>query len=405
MTGVTSVPQIQWTPTGLVLPQESDILAGCQADMNAAFGGNLNPALDKPQGQLASSQAAILAAGNDLFAFFVSQINPDNAAGYMQDAIARIYFLTRNPGVPTSVQCLCIGLGGTVIPVGALAQDTSGNTYICTEPGTIPGSGLITLSFANLLNGPVACPANTLNIIHQAIPGWDSINNPLPGVAGAAVESRAAFAFRRQQSVALNAAGSPPALLAAVFDVPGVIDAYVIDNPLGTAVTSGATAYPLVPHSVYIAVVGGAPQDIVQAIWLKKDLGCNYNGNTTLTVQDTSGYSIPYPSYQVTYNIPTPLPILIAVQIANSPALPSNIVQLVQAALVNSFVGADGSQRARIGSKVLASKFYAPVAAIDPSVAVLSILLGPNAPTLTNFLCGIDQAPTLIPGNVTVSLV
>jgi hypothetical protein len=193
--------------------------------------------------------------------------------------------------------------------------------------------------------------------------------------------------------------------LAAVFNVPGVIDAYVIDNPLDTVAPTGATSYAVAPHSVYVAAVGGDSQAVANAIWVKKDLGCNYNGNTTNQVQDTDGYEIPYPSYAVTYNIPTPTPIFFLVQIQNSAALPASIVTLVQTAVVNSFVGADGSQRARIGALLLASKFYAPVSLIGPEVSVLQILLGPATPTLTNWLAGIDQSPTLVASNITVALI
>ncbi len=56
----------------------------------------------------------------------------------MQDAIARIYFLERNPAEPTTVQALCTGLAGVEIPVGALAVAEDGNQYICTQAGTIP---------------------------------------------------------------------------------------------------------------------------------------------------------------------------------------------------------------------------------------------------------------------------
>jgi hypothetical protein len=180
---------------------------------------------------------------------------------------------------------------------------------------------------------------------------------------------------------------------------------YAAENPTGAVVNTGATSYPMNPNSLYVAAIGGSPQAIAQAIWNLKDVGCNYNGNTTLSVQDTSGYSIPYPTYQVTYNIPTPLPILFAVQIASSPLLPANIVTLVQTAIVNSFIGADGSVRARIGSLILASKFYAPVALIGPEVAVLSILLGTIAATLTSYQVGIDQAPTITAANIVVTLI
>ena len=129
---LSSVPKIQFTPAGLVIPAETAVLAGVQDDINAAFGGGLNPALETPQGQLASSQAAIIGDKNNEFALFVNQVDPQYAADRFQDAIGRIYFLTRKPATPTVVQATVNGLAGTVIPGGTLAQDTSGNTYACS---------------------------------------------------------------------------------------------------------------------------------------------------------------------------------------------------------------------------------------------------------------------------------
>lgn len=401
----TSVPPVVFTPAGLVLPQESAILAGVQEDYNAAFGGDLNPALETPQGQLASSTAAIIAAVNALLAEFVNQVNPDTASGFMQDAIARIYFLNRFPGEPTVVVCDCVGNAGTVIPNGAQVADTNGNRYVCTAGGTIPISGEISLPFANVVDGPIPAPAGTVTTIYQAIPGWDTVNNPAPGVLGSLVESQADFAYRRQQSVALNAHGSLPSIYAAVFAVDDVIDVYATENVTDATVPTGSTNFPLLPHSLFVAVVGGDSEAIAQAIWSKKDVGCNMNGNTTVEVTDQSGYLPPYPTYQITFEVPDPLPILFEVQIDNSPALPTNIVGLVKAAIIAAFTGADGSARVRIGSLLLASKFYAPIVAIGPEVSVLSILLGPVTATLTSYQIGIDQAPVVSEADITVTLV
>jgi hypothetical protein len=405
----TNVPSVEFTPTGLTVPQESEVLAGVQADYNDAFGGDLNPSLETPQGQLATSTAAIVTDNNALFAEFVNQVNPDTASGFMQDAIARIYFLNRSPGAPTAVQCDCVGAYQTVIPVGAQAADTSGNLYVCTQEGVIPISGTISLPFANVETGPIPCPADTLTAIYRAIPGWDTINNPLPGVLGQDVESRAAFETRRRNSVALNARGSLASIYAAVFDVDDVIDVYATENTGNDPIQVGSTDYTLAPHSLYVAAIGGAAEEIAQAIWTKKDVGCDYNGNTTVIVTDTSGYSIPYPEYEVTFEIPPALPIKFAVQIADDPGLPSNIVDLVKAAIIATFDGSDGGTRVRIGSLLLASKFYPGVIEIGPAtgtpVSVLSILLGSATPTLTSQLIGIDQAPTVVASDIAVTLV
>ena len=289
MSGTSSVPQIEFTLTGLVIPDEPSLLAGVQADQNAAFGGNLNPALNTPQGQLASSQTAIIGNCNATFAKYVNQVDPDTADGFMQDAIARIYFLTRQPGTPTAVQVLCTGLFGTTIPVNAQAQDTSGNIYLCTQEGTIGVSGNVTLAFANSVNGPIACPSGTLTQIYQAIPGWDSVTNPSDGVAGSNVETRAAFEFRRKNSVAAGANGSIPAIYAAVFAVPGVIDAYVTQNKTLATVLTGSTNFPIAPKSVYAAVVGGDALAVATAIWNNTNVGAEYQSTFVGTGSQAAG--------------------------------------------------------------------------------------------------------------------
>jgi uncharacterized phage protein gp47/JayE len=399
----TNVPGVQFTDAGLVLPAESAILAGVQADIDAAFGGGVNPALETPQGQIASSTTAIIGDKNNDFAYYVNQVNPDFAEGRMQDAIGRIYFLDRKPATPTAVVATCVGLAGVVIPVGATAKASDGNLYVCTEAGTIPVGGSIDLNFACAVDGPIACPAGSLNQIYQSIPGWDTINNAGDGTVGSNVESRADFEFRRKQSVALNAVNSLQSIYASVFNVEDVLDCYVTENTTDSPITVGGVT--LVGHSIYVAVVGGEAADIAQAIWSKKSLGANYNGNTSFPVTDTSGYDYPYPSYVVTWETPAPLPILFAVQIANNPQLPSNIVSLVQQAIVASFNGTDGGSRARIGSTIFASRFYGNIVSLGVTVSILSLLLGPTTPTLASYTVPINNTPTIDTSNIAVTLV
>lgn len=372
---MTSVPGVTFGTTGFIAPSEADVLAGVQADINTAFGGNLNPSLETPQGQLAVSETAIIGAANDTFVYYTNQVDPAFAQGRMQDAIARIYFLERNPAESTVVQCVCTGLAGTNIPAGSLAKAADGNLYTCTNLGTIPPSGTLTLAFACTVTGPIACPANTLTTIYQAIPGWDSIDNPSDGVLGNDVESRSAFEARRAASVALNSRGSLPSVRAAVLAVSGVLDAYVTENTSSSPATIGGVT--LAANSLYVAAVGGTDADVAQAIWTRKAPGCAYNGNTTVTVQDTnSGYTPPYPSYPVTFERPDTLPILFAVSIVNGPQVPSNAATLIQNAILSAFAGGDGGQRAQIGGLILATRYYAPVAVLGSWALIRSIFVG-----------------------------
>lgn len=403
----TNVPSIQFTPTGVVLPAESAILAGVQTDMNTAFGGGMSLSLSSPQGQIAQSDTAIIGDKNNQIAYIVNQVDPNYAEGRFQDAIGQIYFMERIAASGTLVAATCVGLSGTVIPGGSLAQDTSGNQYASLSDATIPSGGSIVVQFQCLTTGPISCPIGALNTIYRAIPGWDSITNLTAGVLGTDVESRADFEFRRQNSVAANAVNSTQSVLASVLAVPDVLDAYVTDNSTNATVNTGATNYPIIANSIYVAVAGGTSANIAKAIWSKKSLGCSYNGSTTYVYTDTSLGIPPYPSYTVKWVTPTAVPIYFAVSLANNTALPSNIVTLVKNAIIAAFTGADGGIRARIGSTLYASRYYSGISAIDPqNVDILSVFLGQSAsPTGTSTSLGIDQLPTLDASNITVTLV
>ena len=408
MTVTTSVPAVQFTAAGVLLPLESAILAGVQTDINSAFGGGVNPGLNTPQGQLAQSLTAIIGEKNDEIAAISNNINPDTAAGRWQDAIGRIYFLDRIAASGTVVTATCTGLVGTVIQAGVYATDTAGNQYINTAAVTIGSTGSVQAQFQNVVTGPIPCAAGTLNTIYTAQFGWESITNAAAGTLGSDVETRADFEQRRKNSVALNAVNTVQSMYAAVLALPNVIDAVVRDNPQGIESYYGSTAYPMAPHSVTVSVAGGSSASIAPVIWAKKAPGCAWNGNTSAAVQDTINYtSAPYPTYNVTYLVPTATTAYFSVQIVNNPSLPANIIALIQSAIIAAFTGADGGQMARIDSTIYSGRYFAGVAATNPNVQVLSIGMGFTALTAANtkLSFGIDQLPSISASNIAVMMV
>ena len=533
----TNVPQPTFGPTGFVAPSEPAILAGVQLDQNQAFGGNLNPSLTTPQGQLAQSLTAIIGDCNNQFLALANGVDPSYATGRMQDAIGRIYFMTRIPATATVVSATCNGAIGTTIPVGATAIDNGGNIYSCIQAGIIPSSGSIILNFQCNTTGPISCPIGYLATIYQTIAGWSTITNLTAGTIGNNVESSTAFELRRQQSVGANAQGTLPSVISAVFNVPGVTDAFASQNGLNvtsgaivtgsisgttmtitavisgtlavgqmvtgssvlagtliTAITSGATltgsisgniltvtaigagavsvgqsisgtgiltgttitglgtgtggtgtyavnltqvvtstvisavggtggytvnqtqtvgsgsltcavgGVPLLANSIYVCVYGGAPQAIANAIWANASAGCQYNGNTVVSVQDSnSGYNLPYPTYNVAFQTPTPTPILFAVSMQSNAGVPANATALIQAAIAAAFNGTDGGSRARIGSVLFASRYYQGITALGSWAVIYSVQLGIISANLNSLQMQINQVPTLSTINVTFS--
>jgi hypothetical protein len=298
-TFATNVPQPVLGPTGYVLPTEAQILAGVIADFQAAFGGNLNlsinnpSSLTTPQGQLATTLAAIIADNNEVYLSYVAQTDPQYAQGIMQDALGSLYFMNRIPAQGTTVTATCMGLANTTVPTGTnVAQDAAGNLYTCAG-FTIPSTGQISAVFTNSTTGPITY-VSPLSI-YQTIPGWDGfVGSPVQTLLGVNVESTQAFEYRRQASVALNAGGTTAAVKAAILasgaslappQVPTSV--YCVENPTGATVTQGGITLP--PNSLYVCVYGGNQNAIASAIWCKKSLGCNYVPTAIFTGSISAG--------------------------------------------------------------------------------------------------------------------
>lgn len=467
----TNVPALTIGPTGPVIPDESDILAGRQADLQAAFGGDLSDDKRTPQGQVASSEAAIIGDVNAVVAQLVAGVDPATSSGRMQDGIGALYNIERFEAQSTVVTVTCFGKTDTPIPINAKIPDAAGNLWLCIEAGTIPSSGSIDLEFACQKTGPFACPPGFINgRPYQAIPGWDSGTNAAAGAVGNVVESRADFEYRRSQSVAINGVSQTGAILGAVL-ATGVLDGWALENPLGvvsgagftgsitdnvltvtemdadepgkikqgqmllgaiqgTAITgnlsgtggpgtytvsipqsfasgelsSAVGGVRLVANSFIAVAYGGNSATIASAILRKKNPGCNYNGNTTVEVPDTStGYSAPLPTYDVTYLVPTPTPIKFVVSVQNSDSLPDDAIAQVRAAVIAAFTGADGKGKARIAGRIFASRYYAGIGALGDWALLYEILVGIDAPTQRSILMRADQIPTLAASDIAVT--
>jgi hypothetical protein len=274
-------------------------LTGVIADIQAAFGGNLNlsatntSSLTTPQGQLATSLTAIIANCYEQFLGYVAQTDPQYAQGIMQDALGNLYFMSRLQAQGTTVTATCLGLPGTSVPSGtAVAQDAAGNLYTC-QGFTIPASGSISVVFTNQTPGPVVFVGPMA--IYQTIPGWDGVTGAVQTLLGMNVETTQAFEARREASVALNAGGTTAAVKAAILasgaslappQVP--VSVYCLENPTGAPVVTGGITLPA--NSIFVCAAGGNQQAIAQALWTKKSLGCAYapsvmfNGQTATNV-------------------------------------------------------------------------------------------------------------------------
>lgn len=350
--------------TGLYVDTESEVREIVRDDWIAAFQKDGQPELDTdpetPAGQLIDSETAHIIEKDNELLFLAQQFNPLTAEGIWQDALGKIYFLTRKQHQHSIAYCTITGLAGTVIPIGArIRSNTDNSVWICSREITIPESGSIVAPFVAENHGPITAGSETLTNILTLVPGWDSVTNLTAANIGRNTETQMEFEARRYASVAANARGSLAAIYGTLSNIQDVLDCVVLENTTSTPITEWGVTIP--GHSIWAAVVGGKDADIAEAIYRKKDAGCGTSGNTII-----QHHALDIPGEPVyTYKIERPEPIEIGIKIRfkETATTPADIDNLIREALIQDFAGAGphGNLRVGMAQNVYASRFYCAV--------------------------------------------
>lgn len=396
--------------TGLFADEIEDVRASVRQDWITAFARNGYPALntepETPQGQLIDSQTAAIVDKDGELLFLANQFNPLTAQGIWQDALGKIYFLTRKTAQRSEAVAVCTGLGGTVIPQGALVKSIMDNSvWEVAQNVTIPQSGTVEARLISQTTGAVGASANTLTKIATVTPGWDEVTNPAAAVLGRDIETQIEFEMRRYASVAKNARGSVLALYGALSDLDGVIDCAVLENDTSQPVVKWGVEIPA--HSVYISIVGGDDTDIAATIYGKKDCGCGTAGNTEVTYQDTQLPGVPIYTYRIERPMQTRFGIRVKIRLING--TPGNIVALLKEALTAEFNGLGTHCNLRVGmaQNVVSSRFYCAgveAGGIGIEDIDLAFPVTDNAePTYTDIVTvNANQEPTLSASDIVI---
>ena len=132
--------------TGLYPDEVETVREAVRRDWKQAFARDGRPELntepETPAGQLIDSQTAAIVDKDNEVLFLANQFNPLTAEGIWQDALGKIYFLTRKVAQTSEALCLCTGLAGTTITQGSrIKSSADGLEWSCVETVTIPKIG------------------------------------------------------------------------------------------------------------------------------------------------------------------------------------------------------------------------------------------------------------------------
>ena len=398
---------LTYSETGITAEETSVIRANIAQEWKNAFADPTLPELDTnaetPAGQLIDGQTALASEKDNELIFLSNQFNPKNAVGAWQDALGAIYFISRKIALPTYVTCQAEGAYGTVIPYGAIVQDTNGYTFMNTAPATINASGQATLIVRCTEMGAVEVTSGSINKIVTTVPGWDRVTNAAAGVTGREVESQAAFESRRVQSVAKNAHGSVASVFGAIADINDVTALLILENT--TNVDKTEKGVTIAGHSVYISVYGGADNEIAKAIYNKIDAGCGTNGNTMVSYNPVSDDAT-QPDMLYSYYIERPTAVSTGIVVTIADEQTTTLTNAIKEAVVNNFNGNSGYRRVKMGDTLYASRFYADVIKAGVTkLETIQIKYPLNATAADSVNVDADEIPTISVDDVTVTYV
>lgn len=375
--------QIIFNPlVGVELPSTQEIREDLGEKIQKAFQTSptdplLNIEPSSPMGQVLDLIVAEIEAKNSEIVFLANMVNPETATGKYLDALAALYGLDRKISEPTVVNCVLTGLKGTVIPYGAIAQDSLGNQYrhSAANGAQVDDTGSVTTTFTAINHGPLEVAAGSVNRIVTTIAGWDSITNPTAGVIGRDEETDAELRNRMIESYAVNATGYVEAIEANLAALEGVLDVRVLENPTNAEVTQYGVAID--PHSILIAIVGGEDSDIAKTIYQRKDAGCGTTGDYEVQFIDETYYNATY-NYKIVR--PQNQSLKISVTFFGTSMNETEKNNVIQA-IIQDALGQGANDRISLASTVYASRFYQAIQS-QTSAPIAQIQVGLGTGTL-----------------------
>jgi hypothetical protein len=320
---VESVPYGYIAPTGVIIPDTSQILTDVTTEYTDVFGSDLVTTPDAPQGVLINAEALARTAVVNNNAAVANQINPNVAGGVFLDAIMALTGEQRTAQTQTQVPNVTVaGVAGTIIPQGSLAQTAAGDQFETLSQVTIPSTGNTLVNFASVAYGAIPCAAGALTQVVSSVLGWETVTNATAGTLGATTQSDQAARALRQNTLGFQGVALPVAITSALYNVSGVTSLTFQENVSpNTQVINGIT---MVGHSIYACVAGGSDTDVAAALLENKSSGCAWNGGTTIdVVEPASGQT-----YAVQFDRPEQIGILVQVNTTNG-----NVANITQAVL------------------------------------------------------------------------
>lgn len=404
---------------GVIVPNTQDILAGVQEKFQEIFGADFSLEEATPGGRLIEGETAVRKECLIMNALIANMLNPQRAFGKFLDTHGALFDVKREGETATVVTCKCSGVPGTVIPAGSRAQDSDGNIYVIAGETAIPSSGNVYVQFSNIVPGAIACAANSLNIILDAVEGWEGISNDTSGTLGLEDEDDAFFRIKIDKSKTKYSEGAVISIEGALFAINGLKSYVVLENPTNedwidsSTIPDGWTPPPqgevLLAHSIMVFVYGANMdgtfyQKVADAIVSKKNLGCNMSEVKNSAYVHSMKASNGQP---VIFNTAEPLPIYISLSASNVSYTGFDLQGAIKTIISDWFSGnLSGVQGVQIGQEISVFELSNVITSqIGVNIKTLGIGTSAGAISSNPIDVPLSRIATVSPENINVTIV
>lgn len=275
--------------TGLHIPTYNDILEDMIAAMKQIYGDDIYLDNSSPDYQLLSIFALKQSDTLQAMAYAYNARSPETAIGTSLDSVVKLNGIKRKTASQSTCQVKITGTPFTQIVDGAV-RDRAGLTWDLPSSVVIDSSGTTYTVATCRTAGAVSALAGDIAQIETPTYGWVSVTNEVSAVLGNAQETDAQLRERQTISTANPSQTMLDGTKGAIAALKNVSRYAVYENDTNVSSVTDDNPYGLPAHSVTCVVEGGTDEDVAEAIFLHKGIGCYTNGDVEVQYTDQNDY-------------------------------------------------------------------------------------------------------------------
>lgn len=275
--------------TGLHIPTYNDILEDVIAAMKQIYGDDIYLDNSSPDYQLLSIFALKQSDTLQAMAYAYNARSPETAIGTSLDSVVKLNGIKRKPASQSTCQVKITGTPFTQI-VGGAVRDRAGLTWDLPSSVVIDSSGTTYTVVTCRTAGAVSALAGDISQIETPTYGWVSVTNEVAAVLGNAQETDAQLRERQTISTANPSQTMLDGTKGAIAALKNVSRYAVYENDTNVSSVTDDNPYGLPAHSVTCVIEGGTDEDVAEAIFLHKGIGCYTNGDVVVEYTNQNDY-------------------------------------------------------------------------------------------------------------------